>query len=272
MSVLDYRAPEQNRRPVIVEVPHAGLLIPELLRDDILAGEDARARDADLHVDKLYDRAPEAGAALICARYSRYVVDLNRAPDDVDLETVHDHPSPRAGQPRGVVWRVTTEGKPVLRRPLDYDALRQRLELFHAPYHEVLSGELTRTREQFGYAILVAGHSMPSSVRRGRTEIERRADIVPGTLGGTSADRRVIDLVDQHFRAAGLSVRHDDPYRGGYTTAHYGRPAQGVHAVQIEINRALYMDEQTLAPKRGDFERLTSLLEELVRCLGELSL
>lgn len=272
MSVLEYRAPEHGRTPVIVEVPHAGLLIPDALRHDILAGTEALARDADLHVDALYAHAPEVGAALITARVSRYVVDLNRAPDDVDIETVHDHPAPRAGQPRGVVWRVTTEGRPVLRRPLDSAALRDRLDFYHSPYHEALRAELTRTRERFGYAVLVAGHSMPSSVRKGAREVERRADIVPGTLGGSSADRRVIDLVDEHFRSAGLTVRHDDPYRGGFTTAHYGRPSDGWHAIQIEINRALYMDEQTLATKPGDFERMKRLLRELVARLGTLEL
>lgn len=270
MSVLELRAPERGRTPVIVEVPHAGLTIPPVLRDEILVSEDAIARDADLHVDALYAQAPEAGAVLLSARVSRYVVDLNRAPDDIDLDGA-DGPR-RAGQPRGVVWRVTTEGRPVLRRPLDYAALRQRIELFHAPYHTALRTELERTRERFGYAILVAGHSMPSTVRRGSREVERRADVVPGTLGRTSADRRVIDLVDAHFRSAGLSVRHDDPYRGGFTTAHYGRPAEGWHAIQIEINRSLYMDELTLAPKNGDFARLQSLLADLVRRLGELAL
>jgi len=272
MSWLALTVPEHGRTPVVVEVPHAGLVIPELVRADILASDESIQRDADLHVDRLYAYAPDVGAALLTARASRYVVDLNRAPDDVDLETVADHPSPRAQQPRGVVWRVTTEGRPALRGPLDYEALRQRLERFHAPYHRTLHETLESTRKRFGFAVLVAGHSMPSSTRRGARDHERRADIVPGSLGGTSADRSVIDCVDQFFRAEGLSVRHDDPYRGGFTTAHYGRPSQGVHAIQIEINRALYMNEQTCVPKPGDFERLQTMLRELLRRLGSLSL
>jgi N-formylglutamate deformylase len=279
MSVLDFRAPERGRTPVIVEVPHAGLTIPAALRADILADEHAIGRDADLHVDALYADAPDAGAALLAARISRYVVDLNRAPDDIDIDLKEGKapaaglsPRPASGQPRGVVWRVTTEGRPVLRRPLDRAALQQRLDAYHTPYHDVLRAELERTRGRFGYAILVAGHSMPSAVRRGNRELERRADVVPGTLGRTSADARVIDLVDSHFRAAGLSVRHDEPYRGGFTTAHYGRPADGWHAIQIELNRALYMDETTLLPKTADFARLQGLLADLVRRLGELAL
>ena len=272
MSLLALTVPEHGRTAVVVEVPHAGLDIPERVRADVMASAEAIQRDADLLVDKLYVHAPEVGAALLTARVSRYVVDLNRAPDDVDLETVTDHPTPRVLQPRGVVWRVTTEGRPALRSPLDYESLRDRLERFHAPYHHTLREILDRTRQQFGFALLVAGHSMPSANRRGVRDSERRADIVPGSLGGTSADRSVIDCVDQFFRKAGLSVRHDDPYRGGFTTAHYGRPDQGLHAIQIEINRALYMDEQTCRPKTGDFERLQGLLRELLRELGTLRL
>ena len=93
---------------------------------------------------------------------------------------------------------------------------------------------------------------------------------MPGTLGRRSAQPAVIDLVDRHFRAAGLSVRHDEPYRGGYTTAHYGRPHDGQHAIQIELNRALYMDEATCRQKPGDFERLQQVLEALLVSLGEL--
>jgi N-formylglutamate deformylase len=271
-SVLDFTAPEHGRTPVLVEVPHAGLAIPELLKDEILAGEDTRKRDADLYVDELYTHAPTVGAALLAARVSRYVVDLNRAPDDFELGALEDPASGRVGQPRGVVWRVTTDGRPVLRTPLDASSLSQRIALYHSPYHTRLREELELTRQRFGHVILLAGHSMPSAVRRGARDIERRADIVPGSLGGTSTDPRVVELVDQHFRAAGLSVRHDDPYRGGFTTAHYGRPGQKQHAIQIEINRALYMDELSCVRKVDNFARLQLLLKELVDRLGQLVL
>lgn len=273
-SVLDFTAPEHGRTPVLVEVPHAGLAIPEALKDDVLVSEDTRKRDADLYVDELCTYTPQAGAALLAARVSRYVVDLNRAPDDVELGSLEDSGrlSTLPRQPRGVVWRVTTDGRPVLRAPLDAAALEQRVALYHAPYHARLRDELARTRERFGYVILVAAHSMPSAVRRGARDVERRADIVPGSLGGSSADARVVDLVDQHFRSAGLSVRHDDPYRGGYTTAHYGRPSEGQHAIQIEINRALYMDELSCTRKRDNFARLQQLMKELAAGLAQLDL
>ncbi|MFT3927236.1 MAG: N-formylglutamate amidohydrolase [Myxococcales bacterium] len=269
MSVLEFQAPEHGRTPVLVEVPHAGLNIPAALRGEILATPEALKRDADLHVNLLYQSVPEVGAGLLTALLSRYVVDLNRAPDDIDLESGQ---GARVGQPRGVVWRVTTEGQPVLRKPLDVGGIQQRVDLYHAPYHARLRAELDAIKSRFGFAILVAGHSMPSAVRRGAREVERRADVVPGSLSRTSADPRVIDLVETVFRAAGLSVRHDEPYRGGFTTAHYGRPNEGIHAIQIEVNRALYMDELTCEVKPGDFEKLQIILKDLVERLGQLDL
>lgn len=263
--------PVGDETPVLVEVPHAGLAIPELVRDSIAVARDVVLRDSDVYVDKLYAGAQHFGATLLAARVSRYVVDLNRAPDDVDRHTVPDHPDPRGVQPRGVVWRVTTEGKPALREPLTFAALQVRLARYHAPYHEAIVRTLESKRERFGDAILVAAHSMPS-VSRLSIANDPRADVVPGTRGRTTADARVIDCVDAHFRAAGLSVKHDDPYRGGWTTASYGRPDEGWHAVQIELNRALYMDEETGQPRDGDFEALQAIVLGLVRELGALQL
>lgn len=271
MLPFELTVPESGRTPVVVEVPHAGLSIPEAVSSETAVDDASVMRDADIYVDELYRDAPSRGASLLAATVSRYVVDLNRAADDVDIATVPDHPAPRGVQPRGVVWRLTTDGRPALRRPLTYAELSARLARFHTPYHDALEAELKRTRDRFGFAILVAGHSMPSVGRVGHADPgSRRADVVPGTRGRTSADRRVIELVDAHFRDAGLSVRHDDPYRGGYTTVHYGRPREGWHAVQIELNRALYVNEENGERKQGDFERLQSLLADLIAKLGRL--
>jgi N-formylglutamate deformylase len=270
MDLFSLSAPASDERPVLVEVPHAGLAVPESVASELVVARDQLMRDADVYVDKLYAGAPSAGASLLVAHVSRYVVDLNRAPDDIEAETVPDHPDPRGVQPRGVVWRVTTEGRPALAHPLTYSALLDRLARFHAPYHNALDRELVRKQKKFGHAILIAAHSMPSSPRTGGAAI--RADVVPGTRGRTSADPRIIDLVDRFFRDAGLSVRHDDPYRGGWTTARCGRPSEHLHAIQIELNRALYVDENNGRPKDGDFEKLSALLTELVRRLGAIAL
>ena len=272
MGYFDLTVPERGL-PVLVEVPHAGLSVPDTVSDEVSVPHEALLRDADLYVDKLYSNVPDFGASLLCARVSRYVVDLNRARDDVDAATVSDHPAPVGAQPRGVVWRATTDGRPILARPLTYDRLLKRLSRFYVPYHEALSDTLEQLRQRFGHVVLVAGHSMPSRGRAlHRDTGVRRADVVPGTRGRTSADPRVIDLVDAHFRGAGLTVRHDDPYRGGYTTGHYGRPSEGVHAIQIEVSRALYVDEATSRPLDAGFTELQSILDALVPKLGALEL
>jgi N-formylglutamate deformylase len=263
--MFDLVTPSRNETPVIVEVPHAGLEVPRDVREQLLVSDRTLLRDSDLYVDRLYADAPAQGATLLVSRISRYVVDLNRAPDDIDRQTVRDHPAPRPSQSRGVVWRLTTDGQPALREPITYSELQGRLERYHAPYHAALAAEIERKKALFGVVVLLSGHSMPSTARGGR---ERRADVVPGTRGRTSASGPVIDLVERHFTEEGLSVVHDEPYRGGYTTQRYGQPEQGVHAVQIELNRALYADEILVEPKERELEKLARSLGALVRTVG----
>ena len=180
------------------------------------------------------------------SRVSRYVVDLNRGPDDVDSAAVPRHPRGRHIPARGVVWRARTDGTPLLRAPLTVEQFSRRLELFYNPYHQALRDVAAQILQEHGRVLVLAAHSMPSSGRRtiGGGKL-RRADVVPGTRGRSTADGRIIDLIDAHFREAGLTVKHDDPYRGGWTTSSYGAPKRGQHAVQIELNRALYVDERT---------------------------
>jgi len=256
---------------VLVEVPHSGLQVPSEIESEIDATPLALLRDSDIYVDQLYQRAPEQGATLLVSRVSRYVVDLNRDPDDVDSAAVPRHPNGRHTPARGVVWRARTDGTPLLRAPLSIEQFTRRLSLFYEPYHRILREVAARIHAQHGRVMILAAHSMPSTGRRtlGGPEV-RRADVVPGTRGRSTADGRIIDLIDSHFRESGLSVQHDDPYRGGWTTSNYGVPRRGQHAVQIELNRALYVDERTSEIKKQEFARLQTLLDGLVRKLGEL--
>ncbi len=262
--------PHGEAQPMLVEVPHAGLVIPDDIQQQLTVQEDVLRRDADIYVDALYADAPSRGAALLVAQSSRYVVDLNRAADDVDEFAVQDHPSPQKLFPRGVVWRVTTEGEHVLRTPLTYQQLTDRIQRFYEPYHQALTGRIIELRRQHSHVVLLAGHSMPSVGRREHLDAgTRRADVVPGTRGRTTADATLIDVVDAHFRNSGLSVRHDDPYKGGWTTGHYGNPDEGVHAIQVELNRALYVDELTFERREPEFTLLRQCLSELMVKLAE---
>jgi N-formylglutamate amidohydrolase len=259
--------------PVLIEIPHAGTEIPADVADSVLATKLDVQRDADLFVDELYDDAPTVGAVLLAARYSRYVVDLNRFEEDVDRRAVPDAPGGRHGLPRGVLWSETTDGRPAMRAPLSLAAFTQRLDRYYRPYHRALATEVAALHERFGYVVVVSAHSMPSTARAlpGERAL-RRADVVPGTRGRSTAGAPVIDTVETHFRAAGLSVRHDDPYRGGATTVRWGRPEDGIHAVQIELNRALYMDEPALQRRPERMQWLRGLCSDLLRRLGEIEL
>lgn len=279
MMARDYfriESPDEPRLPVVVDVPHAGEWIPEEAAREMIVGDRLLRRDLDLYVDQFWSEAPSCGATLVVSNVSRYVVDLNRAPDDVSPAAVEGGEKtyePGYYQERGVVWRETTDGTPVMAEPLDREAFEQRLDRFYYPYHEALQEAVEEVREEFGYCILVDGHSMPSTGREGHSDPgRRRADIVPGDVEGSSCDRTVRWTVEHHFRDRGFSVRPNDPYQGGWITRRYGRPEGGIHAIQIEVNRDLYMDEESFRIKEEGMERLRETCGELLEELGTLDL
>jgi N-formylglutamate amidohydrolase len=263
-AVIEPRAGES---PLVVEVPHAGLWIdPESLAT-MIAPARSIGRDADLHVDALFQDAPDEGATLIYAHTSRYVIDLNRSETDVDEAAVEG--AGRTPFSRGLIWRLTTDGDPILLGRLPRSELTRRLDQVYRPYHAALQALLARKVARFGFAVLLCAHSMPSRGRGGHPDTDAyRADLVPGTRGRTSAAGVVIDRVDAHGRALKWTIRHDDPYRGGFSTTHYGKPAEGVHAVQIEIARRRYMDESTLRIDPQGFATVREFARTLVARLA----
>jgi N-formylglutamate amidohydrolase len=259
-------APQGKESPVLVEVPHAGIYVDPLSAAVCIAQLGSVGKDADLYVDELFCDAPRGGAHLLYGKMSRYVCDLNRDESDIDAHT--SALGTADSSPHGVVWRKTTEGRPAIAAPLPNHEIERRLNDVYRPYHRRVSEIIESKKERFGYAIMLCGHSMPSFGRMG----ERRADVVPGSRGGTTIDSRALELVDELAGRWGYSVAHDTPYRGGFSTTHYGSPSAGVHALQIEFARHLYMNEQTLAPVPAKFERLRRFCEELVTQLGQLQL
>ena len=182
------------------------------------------------------------------------------------------HAAPRNTDGRGFIWAVTTTGAPALRRPLTHEEWQARAAI-HAAYHGAIAQALERARAQFGFAILVDGHSMPSMGKQGHKDPgRRRADVVPGDRDGTSCAPALSRHVGDYFRAKGFSVAFNDPYKGGFITTHHGQPASGIHAIQIELSRDLYMDETTYAPRPAGFARLQSVLAELLTSLSALRL
>jgi N-formylglutamate deformylase len=260
--------------PVVLSVPHAGTGTAGFA-DALVPGLDVRC-DADLLVDGLYGIAERTGGggaspgpngAHLAAALSRFVCDLNRHPDDVSAEAVPQHPAPRNRDGRGFIWTVTTTGAPALARPLTLGDWRARADV-HAAYHGAIAASLQRARARFGFAVLVDGHSMPSVGRAGHADPGRpRADVVPGDRDGTSCSPALSRLVESHFISNGYSVTFNNPYKGGFITTHHGRPADDIHAIQIELRRDLYMDELTFAPRPAGFARLHQTLRDLLASL-----
>jgi N-formylglutamate deformylase len=262
-------APRALQIPVIVEIPHAGLSVDPLSAATLAAPVASIGRDADLYVDDLYVDAPDLGATVLVSHTSRYVCDLNRAESDVDgvavLGANGNH------MPHGLVWHQTTEAQHALTGPLAPEELERRLSVLYRPYHQTLRRLLNEHHERFGYVILLAAHSMPSAGRTGHTDPgNTRADVVPGSRGFSTAAATVIRCPDALARQRWWSVQHDTPYRGGFTTGHYGQPNLGFHAVQVELNRRLYMDESTLTKRHPGFMETRAYCRELVAALGQL--
>jgi N-formylglutamate deformylase len=258
-------APE-GETAVIVEVPHAGLSIDAETLANCIAPAQSIGQDADLLVADLFQDAPSLGAHLLHTHMSRYVCDLNRDEQELDGRT-----SPlgtAASAPHGVVWRKTTDGRAAIPAPLAPSEVERRLALFYRPYHRELYRLVQQKLDRFGFVVLLSAHSMPSFGRMG----ERRADIVPGTRGRTTAGREVILACDSAAARAGYDVAHDTPYRGGYTTGRYGSPASHVHALQVELSRRVYMDESLLRPIPDQFSACVRFCNDLVVALGELEL
>jgi len=277
--------------PLVLSVPHAGIATTGF-ESALAATLDVRA-DADLFVDGLFgvdaasvevqaaDAAKPAPAAghlpvapvvsipfpFVAATLSRFVCDMNRDPNDVSAAAVPQHPAPGNSDGRGFVWAVTTVGASALSRPLTLEEWRAR-QAIHGAYHRAIAEALARARERFGFAILVDGHSMPSVGRTGHKDPGRaRADVVPGDRDGTSCAPALSRFVKTHFTSRGYSVAFNEPYKGGFITQHHGRPADDVHAIQIELRRDLYMDEATFTPRPDGFARLQKTLAELLSAL-----
>ena len=218
-------------------------------------------------MDGLFAGVVALGAPLLAARFPRAYLDVNREPYELDprmfegrLPPFANTRSMRVAGGLGTVPRIVADGQEIYRGRLPVgDALR-RIEGLYKPYHRALRGLVARTAHSFGHAVLIDCHSMPStSLHR---EDVSKADVVLGDRYGTSCAPVLTDLVDAHLRGRGYLVVRNKPYAGGFITEHYGEPALGRHALQIELNRALYMDERTLA-RKPEFRRLARDLAEV---------
>ncbi|HJR56660.1 MAG TPA: N-formylglutamate amidohydrolase [Rhizomicrobium sp.] len=253
--------------PFIFASPHSGRRYPASLTSASRLDSLALRRSEDAFVDELFAEVCELGAPLLAAEFPRAFLDVNRAQGEIDasmfaapVKVAVDLPSARVAAGLGVIPRIVRDGAEIYRGKLAPGEAQQRLDMLYRPYHQALEMLVAQTLERFGVAVVVDCHSMPSGLSA--------PDIVLGDRYGASAAPALSRLAEDSFAREGLSVARNVPYAGGHTTMLYGRVAEGCHALQIEISRGLYLDEDRIQ-KKPSFEklrlRLTAALVRLTR-------
>lgn len=259
--------------PLLLASPHSGTVYPEHMQDNLKVAIEDLSRTEDAFIDELFQSAPSAGASMITAVYARSYVDLNRDAREMDPAMIDGKPiracamsTPRVEAGLGCLPRVGASGRDIYKSKLLPEDVENRLSRIHDSYHFEVRRQLLEFREAWGEAFLFDCHSMPSRQPGRRT----LPDIVLGDRFGSSCSARMIGLAERTLRQMGYSVARNAPYAGGYTTRLYGRPRSGIHALQIEINRKLYMNERSVT-KSQNFEIIQSNMSELVSVLGEFA-
>ncbi|WP_019643931.1 N-formylglutamate amidohydrolase [Novispirillum itersonii] len=261
--VLD--RPAQQTLPLVVTSPHSGDYYPQAFLDSSQLDPSAIRRSEDCYVHELVADAPDLGAPLLRATYPRAYLDLNREAWELDPE-MFDTPlppginstSPRVASGLGTIARIVGNGNTIYRGKLSFSDAEARIRCLYHPYHEALQRLIEETRARFGYCLLLDCHSMPSVTVPAGPPV---TGFVLGDCYGVSCHRSLADAARSALERGGWRVMRNTPYAGGFITRHYGQPENGVHSLQIEINRSLYMDESTYDRRRG-FSTLRALMRD----------
>ncbi len=267
--------PARRTAPVVFTSPHSGRDYPaSFLAASRLDSRKLRASE-DFLVDLLFAGVVELGAPLLKARFPRAFLDVNREPYELDPAMFSDPlpahanaASARVAGGLGTIPRIVAEQEEIYAATMPFAEAERRIATYYRPFHAALADLMAETLDAWPLAVLIDLHSMPSSAalpQAGRPG--QKADIVLGDRFGSSCDSVLADALEAAFAAQGFSVTRNRPYAGGHITAAWGRPAQGVHAIQIEVNRALYADERRLMPLpgfRAVARRLDGALREFI--------
>ncbi len=269
-SAVRVTCPAGHAAPLVFASPHSGRAYPAAFVAAARLDPVQLRRSEDCYVDELFAAAPEHGATMVAATFPRAFCDANREPWELDPGMFEDTlpdwvntASARVGAGLGTIARVVASGEPIYRAKLSFAEVQARVAATWQPFHAALSAAVTGAQQRFGACLLVDCHSMPQASMAPR----HRADVVLGDAHGTTCAPALMRRVEEALAAEGLSVRRNDPYAGGYITRHYGRPRERVHALQIEVNRGIYMDEVTLERSPG-FAALRSRLARLAAHLA----
>lgn len=272
---FDLRLPPEQSLPFVFASPHSGAEYSDSFLAASRLDRLTLRRSEDSFVDELFGAAPAFGAPLVRALFPRSYVDPNREPFELDPAMFEDElppyvnaASPRVAAGLGTIARVVANGQEIYGHKLRFAEARVRIETCWRPYHDALATLVRNTRRQFGHCVLIDCHSMPSVGGPMERDAGReRVDFVLGDCFASSCAAHVIDRVEAILTGLGYAVARNAPYSGGFVTQHYGRPGDGIHALQIEVNRGLYMDERTIERGPG-FIRLRDDMTALIRDLG----
>ena len=254
---LEVLEPQTLKVPLVFASPHSGTHYPEKFVAESLLDVVILRKSEDCYVDELFSGAPDVGAPLLRALYPRAYLDVNREPFELD-PTMFDDPLPdhanttsaRVAAGLGTIARIVATRREIYRCKLKFAEAERRINDVYRPYHDTLRSLLRRAKARFGLCLLIDCHSMPSTGLPLSIGLSaRNIDIVLGDCTGLSCSALLTDTVQDFLAGRGYRVIRNNPYAGGYTTQHYGDPANGIHAIQIEINRSIYMDEVTLRRK-----------------------
>ena len=247
--------------PLVFASPHSGDHYPLSMLEALRLRPEQLRSSEDSFVDALIAPAPALGAVVIRAKVARAFIDLNRAPYELDAAMFEDQlpdfacvRTARVAAGLGAIPRLAGGGREIYRRKLTFAEAKARIDSVHRPYHDALTHLLAQARVVHGLAVLFDWHSMPSAAVQGQMRHGRReprCDIVLGDRFGSACAPALIALAEQTFESLGYRCARNAPYAGGYTTEHYGRPTRRTHALQIEINRAIYLDEASRLRTEG---------------------
>ncbi len=261
----------EQRVPFVFSSPHSGRYYPERFLAMAKLDRSAIRRSEDCYVEELFGAAVTLGAPMLKANFPRAYLDVNREPWELDprmfAEPVPPYcniRSPRVAGGLGTVPKLVGEGLDIYAGRLPLAEAIARIEAVYKPYHETLKRLIARTHATFGYAVLIDCHSMPASVRVGDAGF--RPDFIVGDRFGTAAAAALTERAISLLCGMGYTVAHNKPYAGGFITEHYGRPARRLHALQVEVNRGLYMNERTFQKTAG----FDALAEDLARFSADL--
>lgn len=260
--------------PFFVTIPHSGEEVPDFCTWLSGLSEPHLMCDVDRYVDVLYQGTLDAAKIpYIKTKWHRYAGDLNRIPEDVDSSSVEGNANPAGMHNRGFHWTVTTTNLPLMAKPMSQEMHEKIVKLIYEPFHESVRNQYAKFREIGAKKIYqIDAHSMPSvGTKMHRDPGERRADIVISDCGQKSSSKEFVDLVIAAYVRAGFKVGYNWPYLGGRVSEQYGNPDRGQHVVQVELNRDLYMDEETKKLKASHVEIQKKLKQAMAYVVDGLS-